>query len=297
MNVRRTVSGASLVLGLFALGAIGCHEARESDATEAQPSEVVHRAQEAQSCQQPSNCRTSVVSASKTIPFPPPQAAPSFSDGDASFVPAMKIAVPAQIPVIAGNSGHGRVALTVATAAGAVTCMYEGYKPLPHHPEKETPANPGDRYVFLSCSNGASPGTQLTANSVHLHLQSSSFNAGTTTVRLTLAEQAPCAGGFDCSAAVLDDGNPCTADACSPVDGRDAHPGRGRRLVRGRRRVQWRRDLQRYWHLPRGLCPRRGRWEPLHRGRVQPRGGRDAHAARGRRLVRGRRRVQWHRDV
>ncbi|MFO0613184.1 MAG: RHS repeat-associated core domain-containing protein [Polyangiaceae bacterium] len=173
----------------------------------------------AQSEQALGSCRTAVLSASKTIAFPPPQGTPSYADGHAAFSPPIKVAVPAEIPVTAGNSGHGRVVLTLGTAAGPIACVYEGYKPLPHHPEKETPANPGNKYVYLSCDDGAAPGALRTAASLHLHVQSSSFNAGTTTVGVTLVEQQPCGGGFDCSTAIVDDGNACTTDSCTSCGG------------------------------------------------------------------------------
>jgi hypothetical protein len=103
-----------------------------------------------------------VLEASKTITLVPPTTPATYVDGNATFSPESRFQIPSVIPVVQGNSAHGRVLLTLTSSISfPSTCTYEGYQPLPLDLETETIANPGDRYVFLDCWGGHLPGEAL----------------------------------------------------------------------------------------------------------------------------------------
>lgn len=71
-------------------------------------------------------------------------------DGNATFSPALSFAIPAELPVVAGNSGNKWASLTIRTGASTVICHYRGGSSQAH---PSTPAQLAlaSRYVFSTC--------------------------------------------------------------------------------------------------------------------------------------------------
>lgn len=131
--------------------------------------------------------RTVVLDASKTY-------GPScFHDASATMTPAMTFAIPATIPVTAGNSGNGWVTLSYKNGSGATTvCKYRGGSNSPH-PSGAVELAKASKYVFVSCDaagcgHDPSAGDEVTATTVTLHVEGGDSNKPSTAVRATLNE-------------------------------------------------------------------------------------------------------------
>lgn len=130
-------------------------------------------------------CRQTALTASKSYPAP-------WSDANESFSPTFKFKIPAELPVVAGNAGNAPATLSFTAGGVAVACNYIGGASVAH-PVDSADITAGLKYLFGSCSSGASVGNVVDASSVTVHLDDGDSEAGTTTVTLLLAEEAPCA--------------------------------------------------------------------------------------------------------
>jgi RHS repeat-associated protein len=131
-------------------------------------------------------CRATQLTASKTY-LPP-----TWNDATEAFSPAMKVRIPAELPVIAGNAGNAPATLTFSAVGVTVTCNYLGGASVAH-PSDPADITQGLKYLFVSCSNGAGIGNVVNASSATLHVDDGDDTAATTTVSLVLGEEAPCA--------------------------------------------------------------------------------------------------------
>ncbi len=134
--------------------------------------------------------RTVVLDASKNY------APVAYHDASATMAPPMKFAIPASIPVTAGNSANDWVTLTYRLGSGAITtCKYRGGFCGPH-PTTAYDLAKASKYVFHSCHTagcGDHPeaGDQVTADQVTLHVDNGDSSKPSTAVRATLAEICP----------------------------------------------------------------------------------------------------------
>ncbi|MEW5740420.1 MAG: hypothetical protein AB1938_15935 [Myxococcota bacterium] len=154
-----------------------------------------------------------------SIPPPPPtcqpqtvtlqasrQYSPSRStDADMSFASPFTFALPAEIPVTAGNAGNHWVELKLYTASGCETkCKYRGGSNYAH-PQSPSERAKGARYVFAFCTGqgmGLEAGDAVQVNRVKLHVVNGDNWQGTTRVEVSLAGQCgppppPICGGND----------------------------------------------------------------------------------------------------
>jgi uncharacterized protein (TIGR03382 family) len=134
--------------------------------------------------------RTVTLDASKTYN-------PSvYHDAVATMAPPMKFAIPASIPVTAGNSANDWVTLTYRLGNGAITtCKYRGGFSGPH-PTSAYDLAKASKYVFHSCDTdgcGDHPeaGDQVIADRVTLHVNNGDTHKPSTAVRATLTEICP----------------------------------------------------------------------------------------------------------
>ncbi len=141
----------------------------------------------------PNTClnRTVVLDASKTY-WPS-----RYYDGTASMSPAMKFALPATIPVTAGNSANGWATFAFRLGNGATTlCKYKGGSQT-SHPTSAVELAKASKYNFHSCHTPGCgeprPGDIVAADIVKLHVDQGDSYKPNTTVRLALAEVCPVA--------------------------------------------------------------------------------------------------------
>lgn len=156
----------------------------------------------------PPLCRSSVLEATR---FHSPT---RIVDGDVSFSPAMDFAIPAELPVVAGNAGNKKAYLTIELANKTIECEYRS-RSTQSHPSNPTQLALASSYALVSCGevnqgcghngnghdngNGHSgsgssygAGTVVSAISAHLHIQNGDSTQPMTRVRIVLDEV--CAG-------------------------------------------------------------------------------------------------------
>ncbi len=124
-------------------------------------------------------------------------------DGHANFTPSMSFAIPASIPVVAGNAGNKKADLTLNLGNRTVECEYRS-RSTQSHPTGATQLALASSYVLDRCrvhnggcrhghddgSNTATyaAGTVVKAISAELHIQNGDMTQPLTRVRLTLGE-------------------------------------------------------------------------------------------------------------
>ena len=121
-----------------------------------------------------------------------------WNDGAHIAAPVMSFAIPAEIPVTAGNAGNYQATFVYGNDLKAATCRYKGGATT-GHPTSATDVAAGQAYRFVSCSNQAKAGDIVTGNYFGLHLDNGDQKAGATTASVTLAEKSPCAGAVPTS--------------------------------------------------------------------------------------------------
>lgn len=131
-------------------------------------------------------------------------------DGQATFSPAMAFALPAAIPVTAGNGANKKVRLSITTSLGRIECDYRS-RAHNAHPLSAAELALASSYVFDRChaedddcgddrdddhhaTVSYVAGTIVNATSVKLHIQNGDTNQPLTRVRLSLAESCPASG-------------------------------------------------------------------------------------------------------
>lgn len=189
-------------------------------------------------------CRHADLIASKTYN---PSA---WQDATQTFAPSLKWKLPAEVPVLAGNAGNHWITISYSLgtsdagpdAGGPVSCRFKGGASQAH-PNSPSQIALGLKYVFLWCTNGATPGTIIEADRITVHVDNGDSYKSPTTVELALDEEQPCnvsscnpqtcddqnacngvetCNGSACDPGtppVVDDGNACTVDVCSPGTG------------------------------------------------------------------------------
>ncbi len=134
-------------------------------------------------------------------------------DGQANFTPSMSFAIPAAIPVVAGNAGNKKADLTINLGNRTVKCEYRS-RSNQSHPTSPTQLALASSYVLDRCQvhnrgcgqgrgdddddddddddhNGHTTyraGTVVRASSATLHIQNGDTHQPLTRVRLTLGE-------------------------------------------------------------------------------------------------------------
>ncbi len=129
-------------------------------------------------------------------------------DGDASFSPALSFAIPASLPVTAGNAGNHKASLTIDLGSRSIECEYRSGSSQ-SHPRTPAQLALASSYVLSRCEvvqdddgddddgddddgHHAGPsyvaGTVVRAVSVHLHIQNGDTRQPMTRVRVVLAE-------------------------------------------------------------------------------------------------------------
>ncbi|MDP2270818.1 MAG: hypothetical protein Q8K32_08785 [Archangium sp.] len=121
-------------------------------------------------------------------------------DGQANFTPSMSFAIPAAIPVVAGNAGNKKADLTINLGNRTVECEYRS-RSNQSHPTSPTQLALASSYVLDrcrvhngGCRHGGSGNTTYTAGTVvnaiseELHIQNGDTHQPLTRVRLTLGE-------------------------------------------------------------------------------------------------------------
>ena len=143
-------------------------------------------------------------------------------DTERTLSAPVKVALAAEIAVLAGNAGNQESTFQYRLgAAGAlVSCTYRGGADDAHPVSPAQIAN-GQHYVFESCTNGAQAGDIVEADYVKLHVDNGDSNHFVTGIQLILAELEPCQAA--CDPANVDDGDPCTLDLCDPATDEVTH--------------------------------------------------------------------------
>ncbi len=131
-------------------------------------------------------------------------------DGDVTFSPAMDFAIPAALPVVAGNAGNKKAYLTIELANKTIECEYRS-RSTQSHPSNPTQLALASSYALVSCGevnqgcghngnghdngnghsgNGGSytAGTVVSAVSAHLHIQNGDTTQPMTRIRLVIDE-------------------------------------------------------------------------------------------------------------
>jgi hypothetical protein len=148
-------------------------------------------------------------------------------DGNATFSPPMSFAIPAALPVVAGNAGNKKATLTIDLGSTTIDCEYQS-RSTQSHPTSPAQLALASSYVLTSCEvvqsgcnghghgddgdddddrgdddhhrgghghgrhhhNGPhyAAGTVVSAVSVHLHIQNGDMTQPMTKVRLVLNE-------------------------------------------------------------------------------------------------------------
>ncbi len=121
----------------------------------------------------PSQCRSVALEASRE--YSPTR----WHDGFEVLAPAMSFAVPTVLPVTSGKAGSHWATLAFGQGWATTFCFYQGQP---------------TSYALKACTGHVTAGATVTADRVWLHVDSGDRQAGTTTVKLTLAEAEPCAG-------------------------------------------------------------------------------------------------------
>ncbi|MBI5547215.1 MAG: hypothetical protein HY901_25315 [Deltaproteobacteria bacterium] len=133
------------------------------------------------------SCRQVVLEASRSY-------RPSRWNDDFEIVaPSMRFALPADVPVVAGNSGNQWLTLGFGTGWNQTYCRYRGGSAQAHPSSPEQLAL-ATRYVFQSCTDGSAPGSVVETTRLWLHVDNGDNLGGATRVRLALDEASPCAG-------------------------------------------------------------------------------------------------------
>jgi len=104
---------------------------------------------------------------------------------------AGRFALPAFIPVTAGNAGNHRLYLRYGVGALTVTCTYQGGSSQAN-PVGATQIALGQRYRLRSCTCGAAAGAAFDADRLSLRVDNGSPRFGTTRVAVTLTNLNPC---------------------------------------------------------------------------------------------------------
>jgi hypothetical protein len=114
-----------------------------------------------------------------------------WSDGNATFDGAVSVTLPESIPVIDGNAGNH---LTTLTLSPDINCLYRGGADVssPLASQNQTQIDKGQFYHFESCSNGATPGTNLDTSQITLHVDN-----GDKSSRTRIELELPITGGGD----------------------------------------------------------------------------------------------------
>lgn len=150
-------------------------------------------------------CRSSTIEATRF--YSPTRSV----DGNATFTPAMSFAIPASVPVVAGNAGNKKVTLTIDLGSRTVECEYRS-RSTQSHPSSPAQLALASSYVLTNCKeegddddgeddddrahHGGSgrsghhyaAGTVITAVGVQLHIQNGDMTLPLTKVRLVLNE-------------------------------------------------------------------------------------------------------------
>lgn len=169
------LAGAVVLGGLIA--AASC--SAKDEATESQRSALLDGGD--------GGCRQTALTASKSYGSPA-----TWSDATEAFSPSLKFKIPAELPVVAGNAGNAPATLSFTASGVAVTCNYVGGASVAH-PVDSADVTAGLKYLFSSCSSGATVGNVVDASPVTVHVDDGDGLAGTTTVTLYIGEEAPCA--------------------------------------------------------------------------------------------------------
>lgn len=116
-------------------------------------------------------------------------------DGHLDFTPAMGFAIPAALPVVAGNAGNKKAYLTIELSDRTLKCEYRSGS-TQSHPSSPSQLALATSYRFNGChqigcdDDGAvyAANTVVTAASVRLHIQNGDTHQPMTRIRLTLGE-------------------------------------------------------------------------------------------------------------
>ncbi len=152
-------------------------------------------------------------------------------DGHANFTPSMSFAIPAAIPVVAGNAGNKKAALTINLGNRTVVCEYRS-RSNQSHPQGATQLALASSYVLQRCrvQNGRcdddddddvgrnttyTAGTVVRAVSARLHIQNGDTHQPLTRVRLTLGEVCTATSTVSSPLEAADDIEGAQATGCS----------------------------------------------------------------------------------
>ena len=243
-SVSRALRGVAVLgLGAALASACGSREAPQEELSSSSASALAGddagdapSADGASDAADGSTCRNVVLVASKTYN---PSA---WADATQTLSPALRFALPAEVPVTSGNAGNHWITFTFSLNGTAFTCRYNGGASQAH-PNSPSQIALGLKYKLGTCTNGAVAGDVLQADLVKLHVDNGDSYKNPTTVRMSLDEAAPCAtacnpstcndqnacnGVESCDsngvckpgvAPPVDDGNVCTVDSCNPSTG------------------------------------------------------------------------------
>ncbi len=144
-------------------------------------------------------------------------------DAVESFSSAMSFAIPASIPVTAGNAGNKKVRFTVTLEGRSFECDYRSPS-TEAHPSSPTQLALASSYVFERChgeGEGSATisnyvaGTIVTGTGVRVHIQNGDTHQALTSVRLTIAETCSSTSSTSTVLAPLEAGEPMAAGCSS----------------------------------------------------------------------------------
>ncbi|MBX7115314.1 MAG: hypothetical protein K1X64_13375 [Myxococcaceae bacterium] len=115
---------------------------------------------------------------------------PVTTDGSQTFNPAMRFALPSEIPVVEGNAANKQATLVIKRGSQEITCKYKGGAKTAH-PKSASELAKAASYKFEKCvgdGKNLDPGDWVLANSVKLHIVQGDTQKSLTRASLVLTE-------------------------------------------------------------------------------------------------------------
>lgn len=134
----------------------------------------------------PTGCANRQVTVEASRTYCPPHS----TDGSVTFNPAMRFALPSQIPVVDGNAANKQATLVIKRGTQEITCKYKGGAKTAH-PKSASELAKASSYKFEKCvgdGKDLDPGDWVLANSVKLHIVQGDQHKKKTVARLVLTE-------------------------------------------------------------------------------------------------------------
>lgn len=134
----------------------------------------------------PSGCDNRLVAIEATKTYCPPHT----TDGSATFNPAIRFALPGQIPVVDGNAANKQATLVIKRGSQQITCRYKG-QAKNAHPKSPAQLALAASYKFEKClgdGKDLKAGDFVLADKMTLHIVQGDTHKSKTVARVLIAE-------------------------------------------------------------------------------------------------------------